>query len=89
MTDYQASLPKMAATLQANWDYAVQFCDKAETVEIKLPVLEFLTKVIMHNFDKTPQVNGRLMGIKGQYFLLDTGVLNLRKFTGDQIQFSV
>jgi len=35
-----------------------------------------------HNFDKTPRVEGRLMGIKGQYLMFDTGVLNIRKFGG-------
>ena len=87
------TLPEVAeeiSALQSEYGIdAVQFCDKAETVEIQFPVLEFPTKVTSLNFDKTPQVNGRLMGIKGQYLLLDTGVLNLRKFTGYQIQFSV
>ena len=87
------TLPEVAegiSALQSEYGIdAVQFCDQAETVEIQFPVLEFPTKVTSFNFDKTPQVNGRLMGIKGQYLLLDTGVLNLRKFTGYQIQFSV
>ena len=87
------TLPEVAegiSALQSEYGIdAVQFCDQAETIEIQFPVLEFPTKVTSLNFDKTPQVNGRLMGIKGQYLLLDTGVLNLRKFTGYQIQFSV
>lgn len=52
------------------------------TVDITYPVMEFPTKVKAHNFDKTPRVEGRLMGIKGQYLIFDTGVLNIRKFGG-------
>ncbi|MEK9766552.1 MAG: DUF2797 domain-containing protein, partial [Thalassolituus sp.] len=37
-------------------------------------------------FDKAPLVQGRLMGIKGQYLILDTGVINLRKFTSYNIE---
>ncbi len=56
-----------------------------EVVSINYPVLEFPTKIISHNFDKNPVVEGALMGIKGQYLLFDTGVINLRKFTSYNI----
>ncbi|WP_428994546.1 DUF2797 domain-containing protein [Halomonas elongata] len=52
------------------------------------PVLEYPTRVASHNFDKTPEVAGRLMGIKGQYLMLDSGVINLRKFTGYEVVVS-
>ena len=65
---------------------ALQILEAEPTVEIQYPVLEFPTKVSTHNFDKNPRVEGRLMGIKGQYLLLDTGVLNIRKFGGYHVQ---
>jgi hypothetical protein len=65
---------------------ALQILEDEPTVEINYPVLEFPTKVSTHNFDKNPRVEGRLMGIKGQYLLLDTGVLNIRKFGGYHVQ---
>jgi hypothetical protein len=37
------------------------------------------------NFDKTATVTGTLQGIKGQYLLFDTGVINIRKFTGYEV----
>lgn len=49
------------------------------------PVETFPRKVISHNFDKQPLVEGVLQGIKGQYLILDSGVINLRKFTGYEI----
>ncbi|WP_072823488.1 DUF2797 domain-containing protein [Modicisalibacter ilicicola] len=54
----------------------------AEPVSFTYPVLEAPTKVVSHNFDKNPVVAGTLLGLKGQYLMLDTGVINLRKFTG-------
>jgi hypothetical protein len=50
------------------------------------PVDIFPTKVVSHNFDKQPLVEGVLQGVKGQYLILDSGVINLRKFTGYEIQ---
>jgi len=51
-----------------------------KVVEINYPVLEYPTKVVSLSFDKTPIVEGVLRGIKGQYLIFDTGVLNIRKF---------
>ncbi|WP_298445675.1 DUF2797 domain-containing protein [uncultured Ferrimonas sp.] len=57
-------------------------------VQIEFPVSQWPTKISSHNFDKNPEVRGVLQGIKGQYLLLDTGVINLRKFTGYDVEFS-
>ena len=65
---------------------ALQLLEDEPTVSINYPVVEFPTKVSAHNFDKNPLVEGKLMGIKGQYLLLDTGVLNIRKFGGYHIE---
>jgi len=65
---------------------AMQLLDTAEAVDINFPVNEYPLKVKSFNFDKTPQVEGKLMGIKGQYLILDTGVLNMRKFAGYELE---
>jgi hypothetical protein len=49
-------------------------------ISLQFPVLRYPEKVRPLSFDRTPAVSGRLEGIKGQYLLLDTGVLNVRKF---------
>ncbi|MET1256263.1 DUF2797 domain-containing protein [Aliikangiella maris] len=54
-------------------------------VEINYPVNVFPSKIVSHNFDKNPQVAGILQGIKGQYLLFDTGVINIRKFTSYEV----
>lgn len=53
------------------------------------PVLEYPTKISSINAEKTPLVEGTLMGIKGQYWILDTGVINLRKYTGYEAEFTL
>ncbi|MCH1549700.1 MAG: DUF2797 domain-containing protein, partial [Pseudomonadales bacterium] len=58
----------------------------AEVVKIDYPVLEYPKKISSFNFDKDPVVEGTLMGIKGQYLIFDTGVINLRKFTAYEIE---
>lgn len=67
---------------------AVQTLESAEVTHIRYPVAKYPSKLISLNADKTPLIEGVLEGIKGQYWLLDTGVINLRKYTGYQVCFS-
>ena len=53
------------------------------------PVLAYPTKVSSFNLDKTAQIAGRLMGIKGQYLILDRGVINLRRFSGYEVSLNL
>lgn len=50
------------------------------------PVAQYPEKIKSHNLDKTPTIRGVLQGIKGQYLILDTGVINIRKYTGYEIK---
>ncbi|WP_462177788.1 DUF2797 domain-containing protein [Pseudoalteromonas gelatinilytica] len=56
-----------------------------EVVELDYPVSEYPSKISSFNFDKAPEVSGILKGIKGQYLIFDTGVINIRKFTSYEI----
>lgn len=64
---------------------AIQPVTDAEVVDIRYPVDAYPTKVASHDLEKTPVVEGILKGIKGQYLILDTGVINLRKYTAYQV----
>ncbi|MCP5199903.1 MAG: DUF2797 domain-containing protein [Gammaproteobacteria bacterium] len=55
-------------------------------LDITYPVTRYPQKIASHNFDKTAAVSGVLEGIKGQYLLFDNGVINLRKFTGYEVE---
>ncbi len=60
-----------------------------EVVHINYPVLEFPEKVKSVGFDKIPKIEGTLLGIKGQYLLLDDNrVLNIRKHEGYFVDFN-
>ena len=51
--------------------------------EIHYPVEAYPTKVKSVSFDKIPQYNGKLKGIKGQYLIFeDNAVFNIRKHNG-------
>lgn len=65
------------------------FSENDEIIELNFPVLEYPEKVKSQSFDKTPTIEGKLLGIKGQYLLLDENrVLNIRKHTGYHIRIS-
>ncbi|WP_114418102.1 DUF2797 domain-containing protein [Marinospirillum perlucidum] len=53
------------------------------------PVINYPTKIKSLNPEKEALIEGQLWGIKGQYLLLDTGVINLRKFAGYAVEFSL
>jgi hypothetical protein len=64
---------------------AIQPVSDVEVLEIRYPVDAYPTKVASHDLEKTQVVEGILKGIKGQYLILDTGVINLRKYTAYQV----
>lgn len=67
---------------------AVQPLGDVAPIAIAYPVIEHPSKVTSLDFDETPAIEGRLLGIKGQYLMLDTGVLNIRKFGAYHVRFS-
>jgi hypothetical protein len=68
---------------------AIEFLEHDEVVNIDYPITEYPDKVRPLNFDKTPVIEGTLLGIKGQYLILDCGVLNIRKFSGYDVKIEL
>jgi hypothetical protein len=64
-----------------------QYVDADDTVcEIAYPVEQYPEKVKSVGFDKYPEIEGRLAGIKGQYLIFDDNrVLNIRKHNGYRV----
>jgi hypothetical protein len=58
-------------------------------INIDFPIAVYPKKITSFNLDKNPIVVGTLQGIKGQYWLLDSGVINIRKFSGYEVELSV
>ena len=59
-----------------------------KVLAINYPVVEYPSKITSLNFDKTPVITGVLKGIKAQYLILDSGVINIRKFGAYDIKLT-
>jgi len=82
-----ASKAELQKLEKASGSDAFEFLDNESQLAIEFPVMHYPEKVKAHNFDKTAEVTGVLNGIKGQYLILDSGVLNIRKFGGYLLEF--
>ena len=65
--------------------FAISVLNGVDVVSIEYPVERYPEKITSLNFDKTPIVEGTLLGIKGQYLILDSGVINMRRFSGYEV----
>ena len=66
------------------------FLENAEETNLEFPVLQYPEKVKSLNLDKTPSYQGRLKGIKGQYFLFeDNTVFNVRGSEGYYVGLTI
>ena len=54
-------------------------------VRFSYPVNTYPEKVTSFNLDKVNEIEARLMGIKGQYLIFETGVLNVRTHSGYEV----
>ncbi len=63
----------------------MEFLRSEQPLSIAYPVAAYPTKIKSINLDKTPLFAGTLQGIKGQYLILDMGVMNIRKFAGYRV----
>ena len=86
--ELEPELEKIAALIRAEHGEESILPADRKMLSIEYPVLEYPIKVASHNLDKAGQAAGKLMGIKGQYLILDTGVLNIRKYTGYSLELS-
>ena len=68
-------------------DDVIELLEDEQPLEIKYPVESYPAKVTSLSFDKSDVVEGRLEGIKGQYLIFDSGVINIRKFGGYLVEF--
>ena len=68
--------------------FAISVLNGVEPIEINYPVETYPDKVTSFNFDKDPKIEAKLLGIKGQYLIFDSGVINLRRFSGYEIKLS-
>jgi len=64
--------------------------EKNDLYQMNFPVLNFPKKVSSLNLDKTPNFQGKLIGIKGQYLIFEDGtVFNVRSFEGYVVRLEI
>ena len=83
-----ADLAAVKASLTGEIDDELQqYIDTDDTVcAIEYPVTQYPEKVKSVGFDKIPEIEGNLAGIKGQYLIFDDNrVLNIRKHNGYRV----
>ena len=86
-----ADLVETKASLTGTLDDDLrQYVDADDTVcSINYPVNQYPEKVKSVGFDKFPEIEGCLAGIKGQYLIFDDNrVLNIRKHNGYRISMA-
>ncbi len=71
-------------------DWQEYICEEDSLIHINYPVIEYPLTVKSVGFEKVPEIQGKLMGIKGQYLLFDNNrVLNVRSHSGYVVEFKV
>ncbi len=90
LTDLHAERERLLAACRHDIDelvqrygfHAISVLTGIEPVLSQYPILAYPEKIHSFNFDTDALVEGTLLGIKGQYLIFDTGVINLRRFGG-------
>ena len=93
--EYQGGRKQFVGTERENiYDYSDLLDDldavdmEEEVIKIDYPVLEIPKVMKSLSFDNSPVIEGKLLGIKGQYLLFEQGVLGIRKHQGYFLEVS-
>lgn len=57
--------------------------------KIEYPILEYPIKASSLKLDKEKVIEGKLMGIRGQYLLFENGAINIRSHSGFRVKLSI
>jgi hypothetical protein len=88
-SEYDLSERKIAAVELLSEQMKTYVSKDNSITEIEYPVTSYPSKVVSLNFDKAPVCAGKLVGIKGQYLVLDDNrVINIRKFGGYKVRLT-
>ncbi|MEB3766315.1 DUF2797 domain-containing protein [Acinetobacter sp. MD2] len=87
LTEFTPKIQKIRDEFSQNLDFSegIEILEHEQMREFVYPVDLYPEKIKSHNLDKTPTIRGKLQGIKGQYLIMDSGVINIRKYTGYQL----
>ncbi|MCB1616308.1 MAG: DUF2797 domain-containing protein, partial [Pseudomonadales bacterium] len=85
---FRQQIDQAVGSLPVDQQQDVQWLEQKEQ-HFVYPVEQYPAKIASFNLDKNPEASGRLLGVKGQYMILDNGVINIRKYTAYELAFSV
>ena len=80
---------EIAAAADEHESEPVALISAVEDRRFRYPVLEYPRKVRSLTLDKLEQVQDTLLGIKGQYLILDCGVINVRRHGGYEVEVAI
>ncbi|MDD5275390.1 MAG: DUF2797 domain-containing protein [Methylovulum sp.] len=80
--------PELAELKQRFGEQALMPLPDEPVIDIQFPVDVYPAKIKSRCLIKTPDISGVLQGIKGQYLIMDTGVINIRKYSGYEVGFA-
>jgi len=80
--------PNLQKIIDKYGDVAIKILTANQEYKFEYPIHAMPEKIKSLSFDKQDEIKGELLGIKGQYLILDCGVLNIRKHAGYDITFS-
>ena len=86
LSQAQSSLDQATAQFKLG---EIELINDVEVQELQYPVLEYPKKIQSHDLEKKPKMEGTLLGIKGQYLIFDTGVINIRKYGGYLLDLAI
>lgn len=69
--------------------HAVSVLTGVDPLLINYPVQSLPEKLVSLDLEERAGAEGQLLGIKGQYLILDSGVLNIRKYTGYELELTL
>ncbi len=81
-------MPDVEALCERFGSGSIRALDREQTLEFDYPVQHYPRKVRSLNPGKKPVIEGRLLGVKGQYLILDVGVLNVASYAGYEMEWS-
>ncbi len=82
--------PRVESSLDPQLLSEVTLVGEAESIQsINYPALHYPDKISSFNLEKTPQIEAKLIAIKGQYLIFESGVINIRKYAGYQVSLEV
>lgn len=64
----------------------VERLEAATLTTLQYPILEYPSKIKALRLEKTPEITGTLLGVKGQYLILESGVINIRRLSGYMVK---